>query len=379
MDAEGARSEMSARVLESAGALDSVVESCVHNVNSSLNFASLFEVLFDLRLSREEGDLLAEQVRVHRAEIATRLGREVDFRVAALDYFCSTQTRLQNPMITELSDYEVRLRLSVTDELTGMYNRRFLLDALHRELHRSNRYHIPFSLLFIDIDNFKTFNDNYGHKTGDDVLKSFSGFLKQFLRSEDIVGRYGGEEFLLLMPQTDTDGAVALGNRLLEGLTGKPVHQHFNITFSGGIATFPDHAPNVDDLIEMADIAMYNSKMQGKRQISVAAPNKRQDERFPVSRLSHITLRCYTKNDGQLSGSIRNLSHSGISFDAASPLQIGEELDLHLSARGDGSHLDIHGKVVWIRETEEAARYRVGARYARPVSREIDLLISPPY
>ncbi|HUX49292.1 MAG TPA: diguanylate cyclase, partial [Spirochaetia bacterium] len=298
---------------------------------------------------------------------------------AAFDYFCTTGTQLQNPKVTELSDYEVRLRMSVTDDLTGMYNRRFLLDVLHREFHRSNRYHIPFSLLFIDVDDFKKFNDNYGHKTGDDVLKAFSEFLKQFLRSEDTVGRYGGEEFLLIMPQTDTEGAVALGNRLLDGLSRKPVHQHFNITFSGGIATFPEHAQTVEGLIEMADLGMYSSKMQGKRQISVAPPDKRRDERFPVSRLSQITLRCYTKNEGQLSGSIRNLSHSGISFDAASPLQIGEELDLHLSARGDGKQLDIHGKVVWIRETEDHAKYRVGARYAEPVSREIDLLISPPY
>ncbi|HUX52431.1 MAG TPA: hypothetical protein VMW73_16700, partial [Spirochaetia bacterium] len=127
METEGARSEMSARILESPGALESIVESCMHNVDSPMNFASLFDVLFDLRLSREEGDLLGEKVRIHRIELAQRLGREVDFRVAAFDYFCTTGTQLQNPKVTELSDYEVRLRMSVTDDLTGMYNRRFLL------------------------------------------------------------------------------------------------------------------------------------------------------------------------------------------------------------------------------------------------------------
>jgi diguanylate cyclase (GGDEF)-like protein len=164
-------------------------------------------------------------------------------------------------------------QLANTDSLTGLYNRRSFQERLEQEVDRAIRYHRPLSLIMIDIDYFKTYNDTYGHLQGDNVLIEVARALKQLSRAPDIVARYGGEEFALILPETDKANAEALGRRLREyveqctfpGAASLPTKA---LTISVGIASYmpPD---TKEALLEAADVALYHAKREGRNRVVV--------------------------------------------------------------------------------------------------------------
>jgi len=164
--------------------------------------------------------------------------------------------------------------LSNTDGLTKLYNRRYFMELLDLEFQRAQRYESELAFVMIDIDHFKKFNDNFGHLLGDRILYEVAQILRENLRVHDIVGRYGGEEFALLMPETDVKGALVVAERyrrrvedfvLLEG--GKELR----ITISLGVASVPQpKIKSVDDLIRYADNALYQAKNNGRNRVEVA-------------------------------------------------------------------------------------------------------------
>lgn len=165
-------------------------------------------------------------------------------------------------------------RLSVTDRLTELYNHGYFQQRLDEEFKRSARFSHPMSLIMLDIDDFKEFNDSYGHPRGDEVLKSVSSVIRRNLREMDIAARYGGEEFVVVLPETDCDGASAVAERIRTDIaaigfvpngTG-PVHK----TVSIGVATFPRDATSAHKLLEAADSAMYGAKRAGKNRVHAA-------------------------------------------------------------------------------------------------------------
>lgn len=363
-------------LLNSHQALDSLVHDQINGESRGSFSSALFDVLFDLQLPEPQAERTLDRVLAHRGSLEAALGRLIDFRVAALDYLLNNEQSLENPKIMELSGYEGKLRLATVDELTGLYNRRFLADALRRELNRCKRYAIPMSVLFLDLDNFKKVNDSYGHQTGDDVLCGFAAFLRHYLRSEDVAGRYGGEEFLVIMPQTDLEGAKRLGARLLESIASDPIHPEIRVTFSGGIASYPQHADNVDSLIELADVGLYSAKVAGKNRIHLSRAEKRRDPRFSAQRLEQIELQCCKYRGHSYPGQIRNVSRSGISFEGERPVQLGDVIELVVHSRSENRDYEVVSRVVWSRPVEGVARYRVGARYAEPVAEELHRLIN---
>ncbi len=162
--------------------------------------------------------------------------------------------------------------LATTDGLTGLYVHRYFQLLLEKEINRSRRYERPFSLVMMDIDNFKLFNDTYGHQQGDEVLKKVARELQDSIRTVDIAARYGGEEFVLVLPETDLTQALVLCEKIrvtIEKIPIQPGEKTLNITISIGVATFPQHAVNKDTLIESADAALYASKRNGKNCVSV--------------------------------------------------------------------------------------------------------------
>lgn len=172
----------------------------------------------------------------------------------------------------ELRDANLRLEeISVTDDLTQVYNRRFLQERLFMEVARSMRYQVPLSCLMIDIDHFKTVNDQHGHIKGDLVLKQLSLILRQSTRKVDLVARYGGEEFIVLLPHTPTEGALKKAEQLRQIVAhqnfdseGKAIH----ITVSVGVATFPHpQIESVEELIAAADKALYRAKDNGRNRV----------------------------------------------------------------------------------------------------------------
>ncbi len=163
--------------------------------------------------------------------------------------------------------------LSNTDSLTRLYNRRYFMELLELEFQRSQRYQAKFALLMIDLDHFKDTNDSYGHLMGDRVLYEIGQILQENLRINDVVGRYGGEEFCLFMPETDLKGALVVAERYrkrIEDFVLVEQGHKLKVTLSVGVACYPHPGINsVDDLIRLSDNALYKAKRNGRNRVEV--------------------------------------------------------------------------------------------------------------
>jgi|GEM_PF-509770 len=174
--------------------------------------------------------------------------------------------------------YQETKRLSITDGLTGLYNLRYFYGTLEKEIQRSERYHRSVSLIILDIDDFKAYNDLYGHPAGDDLLKELAQVMSRVTRQTDTLARYGGEEFVVIQPETETEGAKLLAERLQEEVRehrfsiqdGQTIGQ---ITISLGVATYPHHADSAKTLVDAADRALLRAKRAGKNRLSVSGEN----------------------------------------------------------------------------------------------------------
>jgi len=198
--------------------------------------------------------------------LASRVEIKFDFDTAAVFSLIGNNISL---IAEKIKLFQETQRLALTDGLTGLYNVRFFYDMLNKEIARSKRYHTLFSLILFDIDDFKIINDTHGHQAGDDVLRSVASTLKTVSRETDIVVRYGGEEFILMLPSTPKHEALTLADRIREKVEeysylGK---ETVKITMSGGVATFPEDAEDSKALLYAADMAMYEAKGKGKKQV----------------------------------------------------------------------------------------------------------------
>lgn len=192
-------------------------------------------------------------------------------RVQTLEVFANQAVMA----IDSVGHYDEIRRLTFVDSLTPAYNYRFFQEALVKEIHRHERTRSPFSLVMLDIDNFKTFNDTYGHPVGDEILKGLVDELIRNVRDLDVVARYGGEEFAIILPETSGARARDVAGRL-RGLvaarefTIPSLPPILRITISLGVAVLPDDALTGPDLIARADAALYRAKKQGKNQVVMA-------------------------------------------------------------------------------------------------------------
>ncbi len=179
-----------------------------------------------------------------------------------------------NDMVGQLRRSRERLeKLSTTDFLTGLPNRAAVLDALSGMLKRYQRYSRGFSLLMIDVDHFKTINDGHGHVAGDEVLRHVASILKKQMREVDVIGRYGGEEFIALLDETDGESALVVAERIRNEIAASGIDiqgSPLNITVSIGIAEAIAEDESADSLIDRADKAMYAAKQKGRNRIELA-------------------------------------------------------------------------------------------------------------
>ncbi len=170
--------------------------------------------------------------------------------------------------------------IAYVDHLTGLYNRRFFFEHVKIILENAKRYGNSFALVIFDIDNFKHINDNYGHDVGDMVLKEFANILKKSVRSSDIVSRFGGEEFILILQNSDATSGFNVAERIRKQFEQKQFKvndKYISTTVSGGISTFREEIEDIDQLIKEADIALYKAKKEGKNRIVIYSKEMEQE------------------------------------------------------------------------------------------------------
>jgi diguanylate cyclase (GGDEF)-like protein len=163
--------------------------------------------------------------------------------------------------------------LSIRDPLTGLFNRRYLVETLEREFYRARRAAAPLAIIMIDADHFKRFNDTFGHEAGDAVLRELGAFLKSSVRAEDIACRYGGEEFCLVLPQMSRDGARERAEAIRQGVARLDIKSGGKalgpVTLSLGVASYPDDADTGEAVLASADAALYQAKQRGRNRVCV--------------------------------------------------------------------------------------------------------------
>jgi|GEM_PF-360151 len=170
--------------------------------------------------------------------------------------------------------HEILRGLSIRDHLTGLYNRRYMEESIERELTRAERKGMKVGIIMLDIDYFKNYNDSFGHEVGDSLLKALGSFLQQNVRSSDIACRYGGEEFIIILPDSSLEISHQRAEYLREAVKNLQIHHsklpRETVTVSFGVAVFPDHGFSAESVINAADIALYRAKEEGRDRVSVA-------------------------------------------------------------------------------------------------------------
>ncbi|MCX7746019.1 MAG: diguanylate cyclase [Clostridia bacterium] len=216
---------------------------------------------------------------IHIAEVLTRINTQIKIM--------EIQNRLKQKN-KELMEKASRLEQAVkTDELTSLYNKKYILEMLGAEIQRSVRYKKPLSVIMLDIDNFKSINDTYGHLAGDNVLKQVAEIIRSSIREIDLAGRYGGEEFVIVAPETSLNGALRLAERIRYNVENTRLHldnknKNISATISAGVrCKIPSKAYDISKetkpLIDEADAALYQAKRNGKNRVEVFIPlEKRQ-------------------------------------------------------------------------------------------------------
>lgn len=197
----------------------------------------------------------------------------LDLQLAQETYYRSAMARIETLMQQLESRQDEIRKLAQTDQLTGLPNRRHFLDLLESEIHRNCRYSRPLCLLLMDIDDFKSVNDRFGHPAGDAVLRSIGRLLPTLVRSTDICGRLGGEELAVALVESDVETAELIAERIRLGILQNEIDDHqrrFSVTVSIGIAECTESITDTSALLRQADAALYEAKARGKNCVCVA-------------------------------------------------------------------------------------------------------------
>jgi diguanylate cyclase (GGDEF)-like protein len=334
-------------------------------------FSTALELLFHLRLDEAEAVRTVDAVLGHRRRLAARLGRDPGIRVAGIDYLTNVEPRISSPVVVDEEDWVRTLRSARSDPLTGLNNREVFHASLVREIRRGTRFGSEFALLLLDLDGFKNVNDRFGHLFGDLVLETVGSLLRRSTRETDVACRYGGEEFGIVLPQTDRLGAFEVGERVrvlvetrfaTEDVDGIRVP----LTLSAGIATFPEDGSTATEIVSRADLALYDAKASGRNRVRLRHPERRRAVRYPARRERRVLL--------EVAGSAArravplDVSRHGmlVECDAEDPmtgaveLLIGEGDD----RQGERPHV-IRGEVV--RADRVGARARLGLSFDAPL------------
>lgn len=312
----------------------------------------IFHVLTHLDLTRKDASDAWRDVCFHRIEMSNKLGHEVNLRTAICDYFCSIHKSLENPKVVEIHIFENTVNTAKFDSLSGLYTRAFFDEYLVKEVGRAKRYDTELSLLFLDVDNFKQVNDRYGHLAGDMVLRDISHAILDEIRAQDIASRYGGEEIVVILPETKKTTGLILAERirnLIADLTLEYEGENIPVTISGGLANFPIDTCEAQELIKFADMALLNAKSAGKNNIQAYSPNKRRYVRVSFTPAINVKKISLDEHQEALTAQAKNLSLSGILFKCSSPIfTVGNKIQMQIAFENLSISVLILGVVVHV-------------------------------
>ncbi|MEW5807554.1 MAG: diguanylate cyclase [Acidobacteriota bacterium] len=339
-------------------------------------YSALLLILTHLPFEENEAKNHWESILKHREMMSEAANRDIGLRVALFDYFINLNKKIENPRIIELSMFERMDRSSITDSLTGLPNLRFFMNSVSSEIRRSKRYNLKCSILLLDLDDFKRINDEHGDLVADIILKEASIIIRNNVRDIDLVCRYGGEEFAVILPETLRVGAYIVAERIRHS-----IEKHFqardvcgtllNLTISGGISLFPEDGLNTDEVIRRGLEALYQAKASGKNKVNAYFQEKRNFIRFDIIgdyfRLD-IMNEAEDKEKAWESRWVpetRNISRSGILFKSDRLFQIGEMIEVSLLENDGEELISLHGRVVRVEELgyEEKGKFEIGVAF----------------
>jgi diguanylate cyclase (GGDEF)-like protein len=239
-----------------------------------------FHTLTHLDLPESECVQAWSNMLSRRLELAGQSGRPVSMKTALMDVLAGSG-QLRVPVIIEYDELKKLRMNAVTDPLTGLYNRRHFTETFEKELNRARRYNSPLGLVILDMYRFKEVNDRHGHPRGDDVLRAVATTLQKALRTSDTAFRMGGDEFALLLPETDAPQTNALSRRIESAFVEvlKPLQLEVPVSMDHGVANFPEDGDETETLIRIADERLYQVKhlsharaVEGPSSPEVSAP-----------------------------------------------------------------------------------------------------------
>ena len=304
----------------------------------------------------------------HRREIKASLGRDVGLRVAAADYFVNINPQIVKPLILESELVNQQDRNALTDALTGLYNRRFFNQILQREMSVSRRHDQTFSLLMIDVDNFKYYNDHFGHPAGDKALQGIAQTLMNTARTHDYLVRYGGEEFAVILPKASRRaGSVAAERHRRAVEKTYFLHQSEmpggNLTISVGVANVPEDAFHTSDLLNRADLALYEAKRAGRNTIRLSDPERRRHPR--VDYRAQVDFRYLDAEQTSFQGETMDISLGGVRIAVTRPVDKGRPLEFLIHTPEDRAAIKLEGSAVRVIGAQPAqSSYALGVALA---------------
>lgn len=298
---------------------------------------AIFHIYAGLDLPGETAQRYWLEVLHHRKSMITLLGRNTSLLVSMCDYLISTKQHLMNPRLIEETSYAKVIMETTHDGLTNLFNRQYFNESFEHILSAANRYNTDVTLLFLDIDNFKEVNDTYGHSCGDLALQYLSDIIKEEKRDSDIAARFGGEEFVLLMPHTESINGFILAERIrkrVENLSITECSEPFSFTISGGLASFPQNAKTPATLLNSADSALYLAKGAGKNIISMYKQEKRRYLRVKYTEPVKIKELGFDSSP-IFDGTSKDICIGGILFENNVSLPIGARIQVSIPIKGE--------------------------------------------
>lgn len=320
-------------------------------------FAGLLETFVHLEFTEQEAIAHWEKILHNMEHLTEKLGRPASVYLSLVDYFTNENHAFNSPMLVEVHVFRQAERLAMIDGLTGVFNRRYMDMILRKEFNRCDRYGKSLSVCILDIDNFKSINDSRGHLFGDEVLREIATLIRGALREEDILCRYGGEEFLLILPETDAEGAYTLSERIRTTVKADPFFRDNGVTFSGGTATYPASAFDMVSLIEAADRALYQAKYDGKDCIAEATEERRKFGRYPHA----WDIEIYHEKSREPVTGLRtqNVSLGGLQFECSSCFCVDASMRFQFVSLCDERNVEVPGKITWVKKNKNKYLYGV--------------------